>query len=201
VKPNRAFFVLMLSPLIVLAPGCASSASHRDGDVTEIEINEAQRLFDAQQYAAQAQDAEDPEDAVALYRRAVEAWDDFPAAWNNLGVALLEQGRYMDAAESFQAARARSGTDPRPAYNLALTWERTRHLQEAAAEYAKALEIDGRFLPALRGSVYADDRMGVTTEETLDRLRTKLMVETDDRWRAYFEQRRLAVKAELADQR
>lgn len=200
-KPNRVLVVLMLSPLALALAGCASSATHREGEVTEIEINEAQRLLDARRFAAQAQDTQDPDEAVALYRRAVEAWADFPAAWNNLGVVLLEQGRYLDAAEAFLAARERSGTDPRPTYNLALTWERTRHLQEAAAEYARALEVDGRFLPALRGSVYADDRLGITTEETLERLRTALMVETDDRWRAYFEQRRLAVKAELDDRR
>ena len=181
-----------------LAGGCVSSGTS-EGGVTEIEINEAQRLVDARRFAAEAQEAEDPDEAIRLYRQAVTTWGDFPAAWNNMGVLLLEQGRYMDAAESFMTANERAGSDPRPFYNLGLTWERTRHLSEAAGYYSEALAIDGRFLPALRGALYAEDRLGITNETTLERLRVALMLEHDPEWRVYFEERKLAAEAELAE--
>jgi len=39
-------------------------------------------------------------------RRAAEEAPDFPAAWNNLGVVLLEQGKYAEASEIFRRAFA-----------------------------------------------------------------------------------------------
>ena len=39
-------------------------------------------------------------------RRAAEEEPDFPAAWNNLGVVLLEQGNYAEASEIFRRAFA-----------------------------------------------------------------------------------------------
>lgn len=39
-------------------------------------------------------------------RRATDEAPDFPAAWNNLGVILLEQGKYAEASEIFRRAFA-----------------------------------------------------------------------------------------------
>ena len=39
-------------------------------------------------------------------RRATQEAPDFPAAWNNLGVILLEQGKYAEASEIFRNAFA-----------------------------------------------------------------------------------------------
>jgi Flp pilus assembly protein TadD len=44
--------------------------------------------------------------AEVLLRRAVEEGPDFPPAWNNLGVLLMEQGRYGEASETFRRAYA-----------------------------------------------------------------------------------------------
>jgi len=44
--------------------------------------------------------------AERLLRRATEQAPDFPAAWNNLGVILLEKGEYSEAAEVFRRAFA-----------------------------------------------------------------------------------------------
>ncbi len=123
-----------------------------------------------------------------------------PAAWNNLGVLLLAEESYLGAAEAFQNAAERSTTDPRPIYNLGLTWERTRHLQEAQEQYAHALERDPRYIPALRGLIYAQDRLGVVDDLTLGRLRVALLREDDPQWRSYFELRKISAAAELAEQ-
>jgi len=174
--------------------GCA--AEKRAPDVETISINESERIAAARDLARQAAAAEDPDDAARLLRRAVTIWSDFPAAWNNLGVIHLEQRRYMDAAESFRTASERAATDPRPLYNLGLTWERTRHLREAEQLYRRALERDPRYLPALRGVTHAQERLGEMDEHTLERLRVALMVERDPEWRAYFERRKIAAEAE-----
>jgi Flp pilus assembly protein TadD len=44
--------------------------------------------------------------AERLLRRAVEEDGAFPAAWNNLGVVLMEQGKVGEAAETFRRAYA-----------------------------------------------------------------------------------------------
>lgn len=193
------------APLVGLAilaalAGCGSGGSNGSSDVTTITINEGERVAEARRLAALAQRAEDPDEAVRLYRDAVTVWDDFPAAWNNLGVLHLNGERYLNAAEAFLNASERSGVDPRPFYNLGLTWERTRHLREAAEHYARALELDPRYLPALRGVIYARDRLGESDEATLDRLRLALLMETDDEWREYFEILKIEVEASLTEQ-
>lgn len=44
--------------------------------------------------------------AEKLLRRATEEAPDFPAAWNNLGVILLEKGNYAEASQVFRRAFA-----------------------------------------------------------------------------------------------
>ncbi|SEV89576.1 TPR repeat-containing protein [Cognatiyoonia koreensis] len=44
--------------------------------------------------------------AERLLRRATEQEPDFPAAWNNLGVILLEKGEYAEASQVFRRAFA-----------------------------------------------------------------------------------------------
>lgn len=44
--------------------------------------------------------------AERLLRRATDEAPDFPAAWNNLGVILLEKGDYAEASEVFRRAFA-----------------------------------------------------------------------------------------------
>ena len=191
-RPARAAFALLL--LLAAIAGCASTPG--DPEVETITINEGERIQAARGLARQAGDADDPTDAIRLYRRAVSAWDDFPAAWNNLGVLYLEEARYMDAAEAFRTASELAPTDPRPVYNLGLTWERTRHMREAEQLYRRALERDPRYLPALRGVTHAQERLGQIDDRTLDRLRVALMIERDPKWRHYFELRKLAAEAE-----
>ena len=197
--PARAAIMLCLALCPLLTAACSSSSRGRD-KVTTITINEGERIAEARRLAAQAQKAEDPDDAARLYRQAVASWSDFPAAWNNLGVLHLEAGRYINAAEAFTNAAEYAAVDPRPLYNLGLTWERTRHLREAAAYYADALTRDPRYLPALRGVIYARDRLGEADDLSLDRLRAALMQEQNPKWRKYFELRKLEVEAELSEQ-
>ncbi|MBS1300839.1 tetratricopeptide repeat protein [Loktanella sp. SALINAS62] len=59
--------------------------------------------------------------AESLLRRAAEDTPDFPPAWNNLGVLLMEQGKYPEAAEVFRRAFATDdGNSDAIRQNLAL---------------------------------------------------------------------------------
>jgi Flp pilus assembly protein TadD len=44
--------------------------------------------------------------AERLLRQAIEIEPDFPAAWNNLGVVLMERGEYGEARQVFRHAYA-----------------------------------------------------------------------------------------------
>jgi len=56
-----------------------------------------------------------------LLRRATDEAPDFPAAWNNLGVVLLERGEYAEASEVFRRAYATdSGNSDQIRENLRL---------------------------------------------------------------------------------
>jgi Flp pilus assembly protein TadD len=59
--------------------------------------------------------------AERILRRATEADETFPPAWNNLGVVLMEQGKYGEASRVFQLAFALdSGQSAEIRENLAL---------------------------------------------------------------------------------
>lgn len=162
-----------------------------------------ERLAEAQSLAQRAQrqsERDKPAEAINLYRDALRVYDDFPAAWNNLGVLLMAQERYLEAADAFAYASERAPSDPRPAFNLALTWERASYLDEALTHYRRALDRDPRYLPAIRGAVRAEQVLGVATDASADRLRTGLLMERDPVWRAFFEKERIRVEAERTRQ-
>ncbi len=65
--------------------------------------------------------------AERLLRRAVEADPDFSAAWNNLGVVLIETGRTPEATEVFRRAFATdSGRSQRILDNFRLALAKSR---------------------------------------------------------------------------
>jgi tetratricopeptide (TPR) repeat protein len=177
--------------------GCQSSQKSPKVRVITIE-SDAERLAEAQRLAASAQTMREPAKAIERYRQAVKAYPDFPAAWNNMGVLLLREGRFREAAEAFLAAGDRAPSDPRPLYNLGLSWDRAGYLVDALDHYSEALNRDPNYLPALRGAVRAERRLGRANAKTLERIRTALMSEDDAQWREYFELLRSWAEEEVA---
>jgi tetratricopeptide (TPR) repeat protein len=192
----RLALLVALCACALVLPACAGSRQR----TTRIDAPAplAQRVSEARSLAQRAQgEAEaNPDEAINLYRRSLEAYEDFPAAWNNLGVLLMSQQRYLEAAEVFAIAGERAARDPRPVYNLGLTWERASYLEEALRHYGRALERDPRFVPALRAAVRAEQALGMSTEALEDRIRMALMVERDPEWRAFFERQRTRVRGD-----
>jgi len=196
VAPLLCMLALLGAPGLV---GCRGSGG--SGDIVLSGVRPAnQRLAEAQELVRDAQEhaqLERHEEAISAYREALRIYDDFPAAWHNLGVLLMRQERYLEAADAFASASERAASDPRPLFNLALTWERASYIDEALDHYKRALKRDARYLPAIRGAARAEAALGVADESSVERLRTALMIERDPRWRAYFEQQRLRVRSIL----
>jgi len=183
-------------------PGCATSSSadtkSKKNNLTVITIpNQADQIATAQQLALKAQKTKDDAKAIELYSQAVKIYSDLPAAWNNMGVLLLNNGRLMEAAEAFGAATERTPNDPRPFYNLGLTWDRAGYLETALEHYSKALSLDDRYLPALRGAIKTESRLGQSSPILVERIRVALFVEMDPQWREYFELQRSWAEAEV----
>lgn len=186
---------------LTAATGCSSSSQPRsrqltigDGRDLSAELNRAVSLVnEAQRLQRDGKNAE----AIAAYQRAVEAYRDFPAAWNNMGVLMLREHRYLEAAECFATAMELAPQDPRPAFNLGLTWDRAGYPADAITHYQTALQRDGKFLPALRGAAKAAWTLRRYNDASLDVVRTALLLEREPRWREWFELQNVRIEAEL----
>jgi Flp pilus assembly protein TadD len=82
------------------------------------------------------------EQAVAAYRRAIEADDADAWAINNLGLVLLESGRPEEALPLFATAAQLRKDVPAFHNNLGMALEHTGRFRAAALAYASALTTD-----------------------------------------------------------
>jgi len=188
--------VALLGGAVPLASvGCVSD--RREGERITITSDESQRFERAHALSQRAEQTKDPASAIRLYREAVTIFPELASAWNNLGVLLMDQQNYMEAAIAFVSAAESAPADPRPLYNLGLTWERAGYSEDAFKYYRQALERDRRYLPALRGAIRAERVMGRGDDRTLERLRLALLQETDEQWRDYFQRQRAAVEDDV----
>jgi Flp pilus assembly protein TadD len=87
-----------LAPAVVIAEPSTPAIEQRRQSPAEAT---AQTEFDR---GVRARVAKDWARAVAAFRRAVQLRPDFPEAWNELGFALRNQGRYPDSLEAYDRA-------------------------------------------------------------------------------------------------
>ncbi|NJL57343.1 tetratricopeptide repeat protein [bacterium] len=125
-------FLLLLSLSLVATPRIATAQP------SEIEI-----LF---QQGSAAQEAGNYAEAEAIWRKLLQIEPDEVAAevaaWNNLGLALAEQGKWDEAVTSYRRAIE---LDPNfaPAHsNLGNILRQQGKLEEAASHYRRAIEIE-----------------------------------------------------------
>lgn len=191
--------LLAAAALALLAGGCANDKVDWSPTI-EYPRQMSQDLARAEHLARQAQQAEEEgraDEAIRLYREAVTAYRDFPAAWNNLGLLLMNAGDALDAASAFRIAADISPTDPRPMYNLAELWRQRGYLDEAARYYTEALNRDENYLPALREAIFVDRHLRLRTDEIVARrIRRALLLESDPVWRDFFEREKIRVEAD-----
>lgn len=167
--------------------------------------SETRRLVQAQGIAAEAFRTKDQQEAMQKYTEAVRLYRELPVAWNNLGVLLMRQERYVEASSAFSAAATLAPNDPRPVYNRGLLLDKRGYVREARDEYAKALERDDQYLPALRAGVRADARRNQGSMQTLEWVEKALMLEQDPEWTKWLRLQKIRIenipeiKAQLKD--
>ena len=181
--------------LVAAAPlalmGCNGSDKADGGDasaaIARPPVNES--IIKAQEAAAKGQEyalGDRPIEAIDQYRRAIALYREFPAAWNNLGLLLMNQNRGMEASEAFKTAGDLAPTDPRPIKNLGDVWQKQLYFDEAYRRYEQALERDPNFQPALQEAIRIDSLRDTRTEVTAARIQRALMQETDPAWREFL---------------
>ncbi len=186
-------WMFILSAALALLASCESkqrTLSISPGSPAE----EARALSKAVELAEEAYKSRKPVEAFEKYRLAVQEYSEFPAAWNNLGVLLMEQENYLSAAEAFATAGDLSPTDPRPIFNLGLCWDKRNYLNDARTYYRRALERDKNYLPALRGTIRADALLNDQSEETLMLIERALALESDDAWQKWLKLQRIRIE-------
>lgn len=200
--------VLLLIAAVGLAGACACSSSPKLDDRPGISPAQAidqmaRRRADAIRLAQEAERFEttDRPRAIATYKQALSLDDTLHNAWNNLGLLLMEDGNYADAVAAFQVASDLMPVDPRPPYNIGLAYQRNGWGEEAYRHFALALERDPSHLPSMRGFVRAVEMTGRADDRTVQIIRTAMMRETDEEWRAYFQRQRYRVEAMLESRR
>jgi len=195
-----ALALVILSACLGTIAACESAPDARpyrlDGGFAD---DSQQRQSKALDIAARAYEQQDAERSIELYREALAIYRDLYPAWNNLGTLLMNEHRYLEAAEAFNVAAGLSPTDARPVYNIGLLYDRSGYLEDAQAYYSKALLRDENYLPALRGLIRADSILDDADQETLKIIKRALRLEQDPRWREWLQLRNIRIQ-NLIDQ-
>lgn len=195
----RAGALLLAGLLLGAGSACTSSTPRNRPDVDpRLPAAERQRRENAIREADRAFRANDPDEAERLYMSALGQYPDFGQAWNNLGVVLMSKDRFLEAGEAFDRAAELEPTDPRPPYNRGLLWFDRGYLRESVPFFLESLERDPNYLAALRSAIRASILLRETSEMTLDQIKRALLIETDQKWRDYFERQRLLIEANLS---
>ena len=111
-------------------------------------------------------ESDDPAEAKAAYRKAIELAPDHVDAHLNLGRLLHEEGRVRTAAECYRQAAALRPTDPTACFNLAVALEDLDRPMEALTAYERAIELDSSYADAYYNIAGIYERLGKRAEAT-----------------------------------
>jgi tetratricopeptide (TPR) repeat protein len=180
--------------------GCTSPLPEQSAEARPLPqslVPQPTRMRDAHATAVKAFGEEDAERAEELYLEAVRTFSQYPAVWNNLGVLLMEQDRYNEAAEAFARAAELAPDDPRPVYNEGLLYFNRRYPHRALPLFEKALQRDPNHLDALRASIQTQVLIREVDEGTLELIARAMMLDPDERWRRFYEENRSKIETLL----
>ena len=184
--------------LALIAGGCQSSGNRgptRPNMVASGDINKARTL------TSQADEAYRKgrfEQADMLYRESLEIFPNQTGAWNNLGNVLMAQGNYVDARSAFMRAIDLEPGRPEPHTSMGRLYLEADYAEDSLEHFDKALAIDPRWLPAMRGKSAALHMLARATPDYVSMLKTALLLETDAEWRKFFDRERSRVEQALA---
>ncbi len=187
---HRAFICLLASALAsVLVGACASQPSGGADFVSEIaddrpRIREATRL-DAEAQAAYEDDK--PDVAERLWREAIATAEDYWAPHHNLGVFYAEGGNYLGAVQQLRRAAELAPGDYRPLYHLGVAYYKAGYAEQALDAFRRARSVQSREPLILRGILRACRALNHADPETLEAMRSALLVEQNLEWRDSFQ--------------
>jgi Flp pilus assembly protein TadD len=106
--------------------------------------------------------------AEATYRYALTLNTGDSWSMNNLGLLLIEEGRYEDALSPLARAVELRPESPVFANNLGVALERTGHPEEAADSYRASIEADSTYAKATVNLARVDGKMDDSTSKPVD---------------------------------
>ncbi|PJZ69298.1 hypothetical protein CH373_14690 [Leptospira perolatii] len=91
--------------------------------------------------------------AIEYCFRAIETDPKLGNPYNDIGVYLIQQEKYLDAIRWFNKAKEAPRYEVRayPYFNSGCCWENLGYLEKARAEFEAALELDPNYTPAKLG--------------------------------------------------
>lgn len=193
-KAGRVLAVLAVCALAV--GGC-----NKQGKTVVIPDDSALRRAEAERLAFEAYRADqqgDQKKAIELYQQSLNSSRDLYFVWHNLGLLLMEQDNYAEAAEMFKTAAELQPSEPGAFYNIGLMYQKRDYDERAMEYFLKSLARDRRYLPALRAAVISGKRLDVTDEAALERVRTALMTESDPDWLRIFQTEQLRIEGSMS---
>jgi tetratricopeptide (TPR) repeat protein len=101
----------------------------------------------------------DPDGAMAAFERALEIQPGFAMAHRDLGIMLLQKGRYSDAATHLKQAADLGLAHPRLYNFLGIAYSRTGRYQDAVKVYTKALDKEPDFAEAHLNLSYVYEKL------------------------------------------
>ncbi len=142
--------------------------------------------------------------AAEKFKEAIRASEDYGPAWNNLGKALMRDQNFYDAQQAFARAAELLPRDPRPCENLGVLYVVRDIPGEALKHFEESLARDPNYLPSIRGLVrasqFCERNDQASNEKIRDHIRRALMLETDAKWREFFQRQLVRVETDIADE-
>lgn len=142
----RRFHVAWMVTLLAVVPyGCAVSDSNTPyRTILQTQAGQSRDARMANERGLSFVEEGNYDEAEAAFREALAADLNFAAAHNNLGLVLLQKGRFYEAAREFSYAKKLRPMAREPVINLARLYEAIGWQSVAEKEYQKADSIAGR---------------------------------------------------------
>lgn len=195
---TRATIAVLLGALL-LGSGCASKKKQPLPELPD-PVKGREVAIGLFKQAKEAEKRGDWAAAEQLYRQGLSNDDDISGGWNNFGVCLMRQQKYIEAVPALQRAADLSPRDPTPYENLGLVYHQAGYAEEALKAYEMSLARDPNWLPSLRGATVCAKLLNRSDQDSLDRVRRGLLIEQDTQWRGLFQAQRSRIENDLREE-
>lgn len=159
--------------------------------------SQAMRLVEE---AIKAEKAGDSTKAIKLYQESLTYSEEFDIAWHNLAMLYVKRGDVgdkMQAVEMLKNAIALAPDQPRSYYCVGYIYDQSGQPDKAMEYFKNALKQDRLHLPSLRGVAKVGKSMFIADKESLEWMKTALLVEKDPTWLRVFEEEKLRIDGAL----